>query len=88
MDELVGSSPLIAALGFLRPQARRRPIPLRFKTSDTVEHGMPSSSAISGPVKRSRRSDRIACSRSRGVRFATRLGAEERSSRLASLASL
>jgi hypothetical protein len=46
---------------------------------ETVESGIPSVSAISAAVKRSRRSFAIACLRSGAVRFATQRGAEERS---------
>src|SRR4051794_7818417 len=46
---------------------------------DTVESGMTKISAISGPVKRSRRNAAIAWTRCSSVRLATRDGVEERS---------
>ena len=55
-------------------------MPIRVRMPDTVESAIESSSAISGPVKRSRLSTAIAWTRSSGVRLATRAGAEERSS--------
>ena len=54
---------------------------------DTVESGIPSASAISGPVNRSRRNAVIASTRRSQVRFATVLGAELRSRNPASDAS-
>jgi hypothetical protein len=46
---------------------------------ETVESAIPSSSAICGPVNRSRRNAAIASTRRAQVRLATVLGAEERS---------
>ncbi len=48
---------------------------------DTVESGMRSVSAISGPVNRNRRNAAIAATRRSQVRLATVLGAELRSSK-------
>ena len=47
---------------------------------ETVESGIPSASAISGPVNRNRRNAAIAWIRRSQVRLATVAGAEERSS--------
>jgi hypothetical protein len=54
---------------------------MRLRIAETVEAGIASSSAISGPVMRRRRREAIAAIRSSGVRLATECGAEERSSR-------
>ena len=43
-----------AVLSRLEPEAARAPYPVCVSTPDTVEVAMPSSSAISGPVNRSR----------------------------------
>ena len=64
------------------------PRPLRLSTTDTVESGIASVSAISAAVIRSCRSATITATRSVGVRLATRFGAEERSTRPASPAAL
>jgi hypothetical protein len=47
---------------------------------DTVESGMPSTSALCAPVIRNRRSAAIACTRRSSVRVGCRMGVEERSS--------
>jgi hypothetical protein len=56
-------------------------MPLRVKTAETVESGIESVSAISAAVIRNPRSATIAATRSGAVRFATRLGADERSNK-------
>src|SRR5215217_3409819 len=80
VDQLAGAGTLVAA-GGLEAETPSLPIPMRVRMPETVESAMPSNSAISGPVKRSRRRQAIASTRSSGVRLATRAGAEERSSR-------
>jgi hypothetical protein len=75
VDELPGPFALIA-LSRLQAQPSNRPIPILVRIPDTVETGMASSSAISGPVKRSRRNAAIASIRCSSVRLATRSGAE------------
>ena len=64
--------------------AGKRRSPSRASTAVTVDSGIPSVSAISGPLKRSRRRQATSCSRSGSVRPGTRSGAEERSSSPAS----
>jgi hypothetical protein len=61
---------------------------LRRNTTETVESGIARVSAISAAVIRSWRNATITATRSGWVRFATRRGAEERSTRPASPASL
>src|SRR5205823_13060758 len=63
-------------------------MPTRVKIPDTVESAIPSVSAISAAVKRSRRSFTIASTRSGRVRFATLRGADERSHNPAGPSSL
>ena len=60
------------------------PSPFRANTAPIVESGIASVSAISGPVKRSSRRNRISRSRSAGVRDGTDTGADDRSSSPAS----
>jgi hypothetical protein len=55
------------------------PIPIRVRIPDTVDSGMASVSAISGPVKRSRRNAAMTCTRRSLVRLATVAGVEGRS---------
>jgi hypothetical protein len=57
------------------------PIPMRLRIAETVDGARPSSSASSGPVKRSSRSAAIASTVCSSVRLATTCGAEERSTR-------
>jgi hypothetical protein len=87
VDELAGPGALIAdrLLESIRPSL---PMPLRLSTTETVESGIASVSAISAAVIRSCRNDTIRATRSGGVRLATRLGAEDRSRRPASPAAL
>ena len=79
VDELAGTSPLIALRGSW-PSRPNRPIPIRVRIPDTVESGISSTSAISGPVIRNLRSPAITAIRRSSVRFATRTHAELRSS--------
>jgi hypothetical protein len=65
----------------LEPDPPKPAHPCRFKITETVESAIPSSSAISAAVIRNRRRAAIASTRSAGVRLATRLGADERSSK-------
>jgi hypothetical protein len=51
------------------PSRESLPSPIRVRIPDTVESAIPSVSAISWPVKRSRLRQAIASSRSSGVRF-------------------
>ena len=53
--------------------------PLVLVADGRIESAIPNASAISTAVKRSRRSARIASTRSAGVRFQTRRGADDRS---------
>ena len=80
VDELARPRALVAD-GLLEPEPAEPAHPDRFRIPETVESAIPSVSAISAAVKRSRRSLTIASTRSAGVRFATRLGADERSRR-------
>ena len=65
--------------GCSSPIRPSRPMPCRFKTTETVESGICSVSAISAAVIRSCRNNTITATRSSAVRFATRRGADERS---------
>jgi hypothetical protein len=56
-------------------------MPIRLRTADTVDGGRSSTSAISGPLNRSRRSAAMTCTVRSSVRLATRLGADQRSAR-------
>ena len=60
------------------------PSPTRRSTADTVESAIDNSSAISAADIRSLRNATIASTRSEGVRWGTRFGADERSSSPAS----
>ena len=62
-------------------------MPCRLSTTETVESGIASVSAISAAVIRNCRSATITATRSGEVRLATRRGAEERSTRPASPAA-
>ena len=85
-DELpgvVGALPeaeVFAALWSRRTGASARGR-VAMKIAQTVDRGMSNSSASSGPVKRSRRNAAMTATVRSLVRFATRLGAEERSAR-------
>jgi hypothetical protein len=63
-----------------RPSRPSLPIPTLVRIPETVESAIPSVSAISAAVIRSRRSAAIASIRRSSVRLATIAGAEERSS--------
>src|ERR687887_1342992 len=67
--------------GCSSPSRPSRPSPSRVRIPDTVDNGIASVSAISAAVIRSRRSFTITSTRSAAVRFATRRGADERSSK-------
>src|SRR5215207_9960104 len=54
---------------------------MRLRIADTVEHAIPSTSAISGPVRRTRRNAAIATTRSSDVCQGQLDGADERSTR-------
>jgi hypothetical protein len=71
--------PFVRLAGSNGSSRERFPSPIRFKTAETVESGMPKISAISAAVIRSLRSSSIARTRSTGVRRGIRCGAEERS---------
>ncbi len=87
MDELARAGALVAVGGLLGTEARQPASPARLQISETVDSGIPISSAISAAVIRIRRSESTASTRSSGVRLATRLGAELASQRPASPAS-
>jgi hypothetical protein len=72
----------------LEPASRPSfPMPILARIPDTVESAIPSVSAISAAVNRNRRNLTIASTRSSGVRFATRRGADERSDKPAAPSS-
>jgi hypothetical protein len=56
-------------------------MPILVRIPDTVDSGIASSSAISGPVNLTRRNAAIASTRRSQVRLATRCGAELRSNK-------
>ena len=78
VDELARAGALVAA-GRLEPEAAEAAQPNRVRIPETVESAIPSVSAISAAVMRSPRSARSPPPVRPAVRFATRLGAEERS---------
>jgi hypothetical protein len=78
VDQLARPRALIADR-LLETDPAKRPIPARVSTTETVESGIRSVSAISAAVIRNRRKAMIVATRSVGVRLAIRLGAEERS---------
>ena len=78
VDELARTLMLVADR-LLEPEPAQPTQPEPVRIPDTVESAIPSVSAISAAVKRNRRSFTITSTRSSAVRFATRLGAEERS---------
>ena len=74
VDELTPPLALIA-LGRLQAQSPEPPHPDPGPDPETVDSAIPSSSAISGPVKRNRRNAAIASIRRSSVRLATNCGA-------------
>jgi len=80
MDRLARPLTLVALRGS-RPRRPSLPIPMRVRIPETVESAIPSTSAISAPVNRTRRSAAIASTRRSCVRLATSAGADERSNR-------
>src|SRR4051812_41644485 len=79
VDQLAPPGALVA-LGGLHPHPAKLAHPDRREDPRDRRDAIPSSSAISAPVKRSRRSAAIASTRRSSVRLATTAGAEDRSS--------
>jgi hypothetical protein len=80
VDQLAGALSLVAIRRFGRLEPAALPKADPQGTAETVESAIPSTSAISAAVNRSRRSAAIVTTRASGVRPGTRCGAEERSS--------
>jgi len=79
VEQLARPGTLIARSG-LDAKPAELPIPILVGIPETVESAIPDTSAISGPVNRSRRSAAIASTRRPLVRRGIECGAEERSS--------